>query len=44
MVKRHDRKPDGKYHIGNQKYDMLEGSRAQVWHSTAHQTPGGLKK
>jgi hypothetical protein len=44
MVKRHDRKPDGKYHIGNQKYDILEGSRAQVWHGTAHQTPGGLKK
>ena len=44
MVKRHDRNPDGKYHIGNQKYDMLEGSRAQVWHGTAHQTPGGLKK
>jgi hypothetical protein len=44
MVKRHDRKPDGKYHIGNQKYDMLEGSRAQVWHGTARQTPGGLKK
>lgn len=44
MVKRHDRKPDGKYHIGNQTYDMLEGSRAQVWHGTAHQTSGGLKK
>ena len=44
MVKRHDRKPDGKYHIGNQKYDMLVGSRAQVWHGTAHETTGGLKK
>lgn len=44
MVKRHDKKPDGKYHIGNQKYNMLEGSRAQVWHGTAHQTSGGLKK
>ena len=44
MVKRHDRKPDGKYHVGNQKYDMLDGSRAQVWHGTAYQTPGGLKK
>jgi len=44
MVKRHDRQPDGKYHIGSQKYDMLEGSRAQVWHETAYQTPGGLKK
>tara|TARA_B110000037_G_scaffold184421_1_gene213260 strand:- start:9904 stop:10212 length:309 start_codon:yes stop_codon:yes gene_type:complete len=44
MVKRHDRKPDGKYHIGNQKYEKLEGSRAQVWHGTAHETAGGLKK
>jgi hypothetical protein len=23
---------------------MLEGSRAQVWHGTAHETAGGLKK
>lgn len=44
MVKRHDRKPDGKYHIGNQQYDMLKGSRPRVWHGTAHETPGGLKK
>ena len=44
MVKRHDRKPDGMYHIGSQKYQILEGSRAQVWHGTAHQTSGGLKK
>ena len=44
MVKRHDRKPDGKYHIGNQKYDMLVGSRAQVWHGTSHETAGGLKR
>ena len=44
MVKRHDRKADGKYHIGNKTYDMLEGSRAQVWHGTAHETAGGLKK
>ena len=44
MVKRHDKGADGKYHIGSQTYDMLEGSRAQVWHGTAHQTSGGLKK
>lgn len=44
MVKRHDKNSDGMYHIGNQKYQILEGSRAQVWHGTAHQTPGGLKK
>ena len=44
MVKRHDKAEDGKYHIGNMKYEMLEGSRAQVWHGTAHATAGGLKK
>ena len=44
MVKRHDRKADGKYHIGNQTYDMLKGSRPRVWHGTAHETAGGLKK
>jgi hypothetical protein len=27
-----------------QKYEMLEGSRAQVWHGTAYKTPGGLVK
>jgi len=44
MVKRHDRKPDGKYHIGNKVYDSLTGPRARVWHDNAYQTPGGLKK
>ena len=33
---------DGKYHIHGQKYEVLEGSRAQVWHGTAHQTSGCL--
>ena len=44
MVKRHDKGPSGKYHIGSHTYDMLEGSRAQVWHGTAYKTAGGLKK
>ena len=44
MVKRHHRAEDGMYHIGNQKYELLKGSRAQVWHGTAHETTGGLKK
>lgn len=44
MVKRHDKKADGKYHIGNMKYDLLEGSRAQVMHGTAYKTSGDLKK
>ena len=35
---------DGKYHIHGRQYEMLEGSRAQVWHDTAYQTPGCLCK
>jgi hypothetical protein len=44
MVKKHMKAADGKYHIHGHKYDVLEGSRAQVWHGTAHQTSGGLTK
>jgi hypothetical protein len=44
MVKKHMKAADGKYHIHGQKYEKLEGSRAQVWHGTAHQTPGCLYK
>lgn len=44
MVKRHDKGADGKYHIGSMKYELLEGSRAQVMHGTAYKTSGGLKK
>ena len=35
---------DGKYHIQGKVYDVLVGSRAQVWHSTAYKTTGGLTK
>jgi len=35
---------DGKYHIKGRKFELLEGSRAQVWHGTAYKTPGGLIK
>jgi len=44
MVKKHMKAADGMYHIHGHKYEKLEGSRAQVWHNTAHQTPGGLTK
>jgi hypothetical protein len=30
--------------IQGHKYEMLEGSRAQVMHGTAYKTSGGLKK
>ena len=42
MVKRHTKHEDGKYHINGRKYDLLEGSRAQVWHRKAYRTSGGL--
>jgi len=41
---RHKISSDGMYHIGNQKYRKLEGSRAEVMHHTAHHTSGGLKR
>lgn len=44
MVNRHDRKADGMYHIHGHIYKELVGPRAKVWHRTAYQTPGGLKK
>ena len=35
---------DGKYHIRGSKYELLEGSRALVWHGTAYKSAGGLTK
>ena len=35
---------DGKYHVHGKKFDVLTGSRAQVWHGTAYKTSGDLKK
>lgn len=43
-MKKHLRGADGKYHIGSNTYSQLTGSRAQVWHGTSYQTPGGLNK
>jgi hypothetical protein len=36
------RQSDGMYHVGNKKYNVLEGSRAAVMHETAYKTSGGL--
>jgi hypothetical protein len=35
---------DGKYNVNGKKFEDLIGTRAQVWHSTAYKTSGGLKK
>jgi len=41
---RNFRKVNGKYVVSGKNYDVLIGTRAQVWHGTAYKTPGGLKK
>jgi hypothetical protein len=42
MVKQIRKGPDGKYTISGKKFDILVGSRAQVFHKTAYKTSGGL--
>ena len=34
----------GKYVVSGHSYEMLIGTRAQVWHGTAFKTTGGLTK
>ena len=44
MVKRHQRQADGLYHVGGKTFKLLRGTRAQVWHGTALETQGRLRK
>jgi hypothetical protein len=44
MVKKHMKADDGMYHIKGKKFQVLKGSRAQVWHGTAYKTKGDLNK
>ena len=44
MVKRHTKGADGKYHINGKKFDLLVGSRAQVFHGTAYKTTSSAVK
>lgn len=41
---RYTKDASGKYHIHGKTYEMLVGSRAQVFHGTAYKTSGSLKK
>jgi hypothetical protein len=41
---RYTKSPNGKYMIHGKSYEILCGTRAQVWHGTAYKTSGGLKK
>ena len=44
-MKRIDKNPQtGMYHIKGKKFELLVGSRAQVWHETAYKTTGGLTR
>jgi hypothetical protein len=43
-MKRIDKGKDGKYHVNGKSYEMLIGSRAQVYHGTAYKTAGNLTK
>ena len=43
-MKKHTKGADGLYSINGKKYQLNEGSRAQVWHGTAYKTSGGLTK
>ena len=43
-MKKFTRTSSGKYTVSGKTYEMLIGTRAQVWHGTAHKTTGGLTK
>ena len=44
QTKRLDRAPDGFFHIDGIPYELLEGTRTDVWNGKAYQTAGGLIK
>ena len=41
---KYSRTSTGKYSVSGRTYEMLIGTRAQVWHGTAYKTTGGLTK
>jgi hypothetical protein len=43
-TKRRDKSDDGFFHIDGHTYEILEGTRADVWNGRAYQTSGGLIK
>jgi hypothetical protein len=44
MTKKVMKGQDGMYTVNGHKFNVLSGSRAQVWHGTAYKTAGGLTK
>jgi len=43
-VKKYNKQKDGYYHIHENKYEKLNGSRNEVWQNIAYRTTGGLIK
>jgi hypothetical protein len=41
---RYTKSANGKYIVSGKSFEMLIGTRAQVWHGTAYKTTGGLTK
>jgi len=41
---KYSRTSNGKYSVSGKTYEILIGTRAQVWHGTAYKTTGGLTK
>lgn len=44
IMTKYSRTSTGKYSVSGKTYEMLIGTRAQVWHGTAYKTTGGLTK
>ncbi len=41
---KYSRTSSGRYSVSGKTYEVLIGTRAQVWHGTAYKTTGGLTK
>jgi hypothetical protein len=44
IMTRFTKTESGKYKIAGKMFELLVGTRAQVWHGTAYKTSGGLSK
>jgi hypothetical protein len=44
IMTKYSRTSTGKYSVSGRTYEVLIGTRAQVWHGTAYKTTGGLCK
>lgn len=43
-TRNHTKSKDGLYHIDGNEYEILRGTREEVWHGKSYQTTGGVPK